>query len=95
MRTSGHDQIDAYSPLREGAVVDVGDSDTVTADVVVVGSGMGGSTLAWALRDRDVDVLVVERGRFLPPRGGELAGRGNVPHGPVQDRGTVVRRQQW
>ncbi|EKT83495.1 dehydrogenase [Rhodococcus opacus M213] len=66
MRTSGHDQIDAYSPLREGAVVDVGDSDTVTADVVVVGSGMGGSTLAWALRDQDVDVLVVERGRFLP-----------------------------
>lgn len=65
-RVSGHDTIDPYDPLREGAVIEVGDSDTVTADVVVVGSGMGGSTLAWALRDSDIDVLVVERGRFLP-----------------------------
>ncbi|MFC9553055.1 FAD-dependent oxidoreductase [Rhodococcus sp. NPDC056960] len=66
MRTTGHDQIDAYDPLRTGAVLEVGDTDTVTADVVIIGSGMGGSTLAWELRDRDVDVLVVERGRFLP-----------------------------
>jgi choline dehydrogenase-like flavoprotein len=58
--------IDPYPPLRPGAVLHPGNADTVTADVVIVGSGMGGSTLAWALRDAGLDVLVVERGRFLP-----------------------------
>ncbi len=38
----------------------------VHADVVVVGSGMGGSTAAWALAGRGVDVLVLERGEQLP-----------------------------
>jgi choline dehydrogenase-like flavoprotein len=36
------------------------------ADVVIIGSGMGGGTLAWALKDLGLDVLVVERGHFLP-----------------------------
>ncbi len=36
------------------------------ADIVVVGSGMGGSTLAYALRHRGARVLVLERGDFLP-----------------------------
>jgi choline dehydrogenase-like flavoprotein len=58
--------IDAYAPLREGAVVDATNTETLTADVLVVGSGMGGSTLAYALRESGLDVLVVERGRFLP-----------------------------
>lgn len=57
---------DTYEPLRSGALVEVGEADTLSADVVIVGSGMGGSTLAWSLRERGVDVLVVERGRFLP-----------------------------
>jgi choline dehydrogenase-like flavoprotein len=35
-------------------------------DVVVVGSGMGGSTLAWALAGRGARVLVLERGERLP-----------------------------
>lgn len=39
---------------------------TLRADVVVIGSGMGGGTLAWALKDTGLSVLVVERGRFLP-----------------------------
>ncbi len=36
------------------------------ADVVVVGSGMGGATTALALARRGADVLVVERGQRLP-----------------------------
>jgi flavin-dependent dehydrogenase len=33
-------------------------------DVIVVGGGPGGSSLAWGLRDRGLDVLVVDRKRF-------------------------------
>jgi choline dehydrogenase-like flavoprotein len=36
------------------------------ADVVIIGSGMGGGTTAHALARRGVDVLVVERGERLP-----------------------------
>lgn len=35
-----------------------------TADVLVVGGGPGGSTAAWALALRGLDVLVLERARF-------------------------------
>lgn len=35
-------------------------------DVVVIGSGMGGSTCAWALARRGARVLVLERGERLP-----------------------------
>src|SRR6478609_8066783 len=38
----------------------------MSASVVVVGSGMGGSTTALALARRGVDVLVLERGERLP-----------------------------
>lgn len=36
------------------------------ADVVIVGTGMGGGTLAWALRDSGAKILLLERGDFLP-----------------------------
>ncbi|MFV0254131.1 MAG: GMC oxidoreductase [Beutenbergiaceae bacterium] len=39
---------------------------TEKADVAIIGSGMGGSTVAWALRDAGLDVLVLERGQRLP-----------------------------
>jgi choline dehydrogenase-like flavoprotein len=39
---------------------------TLTADVVVIGSGVGGGTTALALARRGVDVLVLERGQRLP-----------------------------
>jgi choline dehydrogenase-like flavoprotein len=51
--------------LRPGALVSA-DQDTLTADVVIIGSGMGGGTLAWALKDSGLDVLIIERGQFLP-----------------------------
>ncbi len=37
-----------------------------SADVVIVGSGMGGGTLAWGLAQRGISTLVLERGDFLP-----------------------------
>jgi choline dehydrogenase-like flavoprotein len=39
---------------------------SMSADVVVIGSGMGGATVAHALARRGVDVLVLERGHRLP-----------------------------
>jgi choline dehydrogenase-like flavoprotein len=38
----------------------------LSADVVIIGSGMGGGTTAHALARRGVDVLVLERGERLP-----------------------------
>ena len=39
---------------------------TESAHVVIVGSGMGGGTLAWGLAQRGIDTLVLERGGVLP-----------------------------
>lgn len=58
-------QIAATPPLPEGALLNP-DQNTLAADVVIIGSGMGGGTLAWALKDAGLDVLIVERGQFLP-----------------------------
>jgi choline dehydrogenase-like flavoprotein len=38
----------------------------ITCDIAIVGSGMGGATLAYALRHSGATVVVVERGDFLP-----------------------------
>jgi choline dehydrogenase-like flavoprotein len=35
-------------------------------DVIIVGSGMGGGTLAFALKDAGLNILLVERGSFVP-----------------------------
>jgi choline dehydrogenase-like flavoprotein len=47
-------------------VVPKDESGVYSADVVIIGSGMGGSTLAYALRDSNASVIVIERGGFLP-----------------------------
>jgi choline dehydrogenase-like flavoprotein len=39
---------------------------TLTADVVIIGSGPGGATLAWALRESGASVLILERGQQVP-----------------------------
>ncbi len=36
-------------------------------DLVIVGTGIGGGTLAWALHDCGAKILLIERGDFLPP----------------------------
>jgi choline dehydrogenase-like flavoprotein len=58
-------QLPPAPPLREGALV-IPDQGILSADVVIIGSGMGGGTLAWALKDTGLDVLLIERGQFLP-----------------------------
>ena len=35
-------------------------------DIVIIGTGMGGGTLAYALRDSGARLLLLERGDFLP-----------------------------
>lgn len=36
------------------------------ADIVIIGSGVGGSAVAWALAETGASVLVLERGAYLP-----------------------------
>jgi choline dehydrogenase-like flavoprotein len=38
----------------------------VECDIAIVGAGVGGATLAWALRESGARVLVIEKGDFLP-----------------------------
>ncbi len=40
--------------------------DEIDADIVIIGSGMGGGTLAFALRNGGARVLIIEAGDFLP-----------------------------
>ena len=40
--------------------------DSLECDVAIVGAGVGGATLAWALRESGARVLVIEKGDFLP-----------------------------
>ncbi|MCO4253241.1 GMC oxidoreductase [Pseudarthrobacter raffinosi] len=51
--------------LRPGSVLEAQGS-TIETDILIIGSGMGGGTLSWALRNSGRQVLVVERGDFLP-----------------------------
>jgi choline dehydrogenase-like flavoprotein len=56
---------DLFALGTHGVVGSVEDS-TLDCDIAIFGSGMGGATLAWALRHSGARVLVVERGDFLP-----------------------------
>lgn len=38
----------------------------ISTDIVIIGSGMGGGTLAYALRNLGARILIVERGGYLP-----------------------------
>lgn len=53
-------------------------ADAFTYDAIIIGSGLGGSTLAWKLAREGLRVLVVERGRAIEneiPKTGEAPGR--------------------
>jgi choline dehydrogenase-like flavoprotein len=47
-------------------VVDVNGRGVIECDIAIVGAGIGGATLAWALRGSGANVLVIEQGDFLP-----------------------------
>ena len=53
-------------PLRPPLGADINDDTGIDVDVVIVGSGAGGSTLAYALRHSGAQILVIERGDFIP-----------------------------
>lgn len=42
------------------------ESGNIECDLLIIGSGMGGSTFAHALAQKGIDILIVERGDFLP-----------------------------
>src|SRR5580692_6065318 len=52
----------------EGAppVVDPQHAGEIECDIAIIGAGVGGATLAWALRESGARVLVIEKGDFLP-----------------------------
>ncbi len=41
-------------------------ADRIDCDIAIIGSGMGGGSLAYALRDSGADVVIIEQGDFLP-----------------------------
>jgi choline dehydrogenase-like flavoprotein len=41
-------------------------AEDLSADVIIVGSGAGGGTMAYALKDSNLEVLILERGDYLP-----------------------------
>jgi len=74
-------------------------SGNLTADVVIVGTGLGGSTLAYGLARHGIDVVLIERGDFLRPHSGSLIpiykdklGPGSVVGGPSKFYGAAMYR---
>ena len=53
------------SERRHAGVVSAPEGD-LDCDVAIIGSGMGGATVAYALKDAGASVVVIERGDFLP-----------------------------
>lgn len=55
---------DPFTTTAPKVIVDP--EDSLECDVAIIGAGVGGATLAWALRESGARVLVIERGDFLP-----------------------------
>jgi choline dehydrogenase-like flavoprotein len=62
---------------------------TETCDVIIIGSGAGGGTLAYNLADSGKNVLLLERGDFLPR---ELE---NWDAKPVFVDGRYISKDTW
>ena len=59
-------------------------------DVIVIGTGAGGGTLARHLAPSGKRILLLERGRLAAPRAGELVHRGRVRGRPLRLPGQLV-----
>jgi choline dehydrogenase-like flavoprotein len=63
--------------------------EVLETDIAIIGSGMGGGSLANALRDCGADVLIVEQGDFLPVE------RENWSFDAVHTRGRYKNSAAW
>ena len=61
-------------------------------DVIIIGSGAGGGTLAYRLAPTGLRILVLERGDYLQPRARELGQPRGDHEGPLQDPREVDRQ---
>lgn len=53
-------------PLPAAAAKAAVPDEVIRTDIAIIGSGMGGGTMAYALKDSGAKVLIIERGRRLP-----------------------------
>jgi choline dehydrogenase-like flavoprotein len=58
-------------------------------DIIVIGSGAGGGTMAWALRRSGAEVLILERGGVIPRE------PGNRDPGVVWQEQRYRARERW
>ena len=77
----------AVAALQSQVVTDP--PEVLVVDVAIIGSGMGGGSLAYALRDSDADVLIIEQGDFLPVE------RENWSFDAVHTRGRYKNSAAW
>jgi choline dehydrogenase-like flavoprotein len=54
------------APLPEPAAETAVPDEVIRTDIAIIGSGMGGGTMAYALKDSGAKVLIIERGHHLP-----------------------------
>ncbi|MBT2522535.1 GMC oxidoreductase [Arthrobacter sp. ISL-28] len=54
------------APLPQAPAERAAPEEVIRADIAIIGSGMGGGTMAYALKDSGAKVLVIERGHRLP-----------------------------
>ncbi|TLM88260.1 GMC oxidoreductase [Pseudarthrobacter sp. NamE5] len=61
----GYTTIDE-APMPQPPAEPVTPNEVIRTDVAIIGSGMGGGTMAYALKDSGAKILVIERGHRLP-----------------------------
>ena len=61
-------------------------------DLIIVGTGAGGGTLAYALRDSGLRILLIERGDYLPQEPENWNPRAVFDTEALQARRNLVRR---
>lgn len=54
------------APLPQASAEPVTPNEVIRTDIAIIGSGMGGGTMAYALKDSGADIVVIERGHRLP-----------------------------